>query len=157
MNVVHLVPALFGADGIVGGAERYAFELARAHGRRVPTTLVTFGDAARTMRAGSLRVRILGRPWYVRGQRTNPFSRRLLEVLANADVVHCHQHHVLMSSAAPPWCRAARPARVRQRTRRRRMGHLGVRVNRRAGSTGICTSASTAAHVFGHADTSGRA
>ena len=29
VKVVHLTPALFGADGIVGGGERYAFELAR--------------------------------------------------------------------------------------------------------------------------------
>src|SRR5688500_5377834 len=28
-RVVHIVPALFGAQGVVGGAERYAFELAR--------------------------------------------------------------------------------------------------------------------------------
>jgi hypothetical protein len=27
-RVVHLVPALFGGDGTVGGAERYALELA---------------------------------------------------------------------------------------------------------------------------------
>ena len=37
MQVLHLVPALFGPSGIVGGAERYAVELARHMADRVPT------------------------------------------------------------------------------------------------------------------------
>ena len=42
-RVLHIVPALFGADdGIVGGAERYTLELARFMAEEVPTTLVTF-------------------------------------------------------------------------------------------------------------------
>src|SRR3954471_13555802 len=41
--VVHLVPALFTADdGLIGGAERYVFELARHMADMVPTSLVTF-------------------------------------------------------------------------------------------------------------------
>ena len=40
-RVVHIVPALFGPGGIVGGAERYACELARHMAHAVPTTLVT--------------------------------------------------------------------------------------------------------------------
>ena len=105
MRVVHLVPALFGTGGVFGGAERYAFELARAMADVVPTTLVTFGAPTRT----TLRARCgsaLGRPWYVRGQRSNPVSRRLLGALSGADVVHCHQQHVLASTLAALWCRA---------------------------------------------------
>ena len=105
MRVVHLVPAPFGTSGIVGGAERYAFELARAMADVVPTTLVTFGSADSDDSAGPLRVRTLGRPWYVRGQRSNPVSRHLLGALSGADVVHCHQHHVLASTLAAIWCR----------------------------------------------------
>ncbi|HEY6507694.1 MAG TPA: glycosyltransferase family 4 protein [Vicinamibacterales bacterium] len=105
MRVVHVVPALFGSTGIVGGAERYAFELARAMAEAVPTTLVTFGDADAEDTVGPLGVRTLGRPWHVRGQRTNPFSPRLFAALAQADVVHCHQQHVLASSLAALWCR----------------------------------------------------
>ena len=48
MRVLHVVPALFGADdGIVGGAERYALELARHMADEVPTRLVAFGDRER--------------------------------------------------------------------------------------------------------------
>jgi glycosyltransferase involved in cell wall biosynthesis len=106
MRVVHLVPSLFGKMGIVGGAERYAFELARAMADVMPTTLVTFGSADADDSAGPLRIRTLGRPWYVRGQRSNPVSRHLPAALAGADVVHCHQQHVLASTLAAAWCRA---------------------------------------------------
>jgi glycosyltransferase involved in cell wall biosynthesis len=106
MRVVHVVSALFGPDGIVGGAERYAFELARHMATRVATALVTFGDRNRSERVGPLDVRVIGNPWYVRGQRSNPFDVRLFAALRDADVVHCHQQHIVMSSATALWCRA---------------------------------------------------
>jgi glycosyltransferase involved in cell wall biosynthesis len=99
-RVLHLVPALFGADGIIGGAERYAYELARHMADVVPTRLVAFGDRDRSETAGGLDVRVIGSPWYVRGQRTNPIAWALAPEVLRADVVHCHQQHVLMSSAA---------------------------------------------------------
>jgi glycosyltransferase involved in cell wall biosynthesis len=103
-RVLHVVPALFGPAGLVGGAERYAFELARHMAGEVPTTLVGFGDAAREEWHGGLRVRTLP-AWHVRGQRSNPFNLAILRELEQADVVHCHQHHVLVSSVAAAWCR----------------------------------------------------
>ena len=105
MNVYHIVPARFGAIGVVGGAERYAFELARQMANRVRTTLVTFGAEPREERVGSLRVITLGNAWHVRGQRTNPFSLDIFSAVRDADVVHCHQHHVLVSSTVAAWCR----------------------------------------------------
>lgn len=83
---------------MIGGAERYALELARHMAAVVPTTLVTFGDRDREARLGELAIHVLGRPWRVRGQRTNPFSLRLLSRLLAADVIHCHQQHVVASS-----------------------------------------------------------
>jgi glycosyltransferase involved in cell wall biosynthesis len=105
-RVVHIVPALFGAGGVFGGAERYAFELARHMARVTPTTLVSFGDHDTDECVGELRVRTVGGPWLVTGQRANPFSLRVLGEIARADVVHCHQQHVLMSSAAALGARA---------------------------------------------------
>ena len=99
--MLHIVPALFGADdGIVGGAERYAFELARHMAESIPTRLVTFGERAREERQGALQVRVIGDPWYVRGQRFNPVSAALLGEVWRAGVVHCHQQHVAASSLA---------------------------------------------------------
>jgi glycosyltransferase involved in cell wall biosynthesis len=99
-RVLHIVPALFGPAGIVGGAERYAFELARHMARVTPTTLLAFGADDREERHEALRVRTLGGAWHVRGQAANPFSLRVFTEIGLADVVHCHQQHVLISSAA---------------------------------------------------------
>ena len=104
-RVLHIVPALFGASGIVGGAERYAFELARHMADRVPTRLLSFGSQDAEIREGHLDVRVMGGAWHVRGQRTNPFSLAIVPEILKADIVHCHQHHILMSSAAAAICR----------------------------------------------------
>lgn len=100
-RVMHLVPALFDrTDGIVGGAERYVFELARHMSEVVPTKLVTFGERAREEQVGSLQVRVIGNPWLVRGQRFNPVSGAILNEVWRAGIVHCHQQHIVSSSLA---------------------------------------------------------
>jgi glycosyltransferase involved in cell wall biosynthesis len=106
-RVLHIVPAMFGPDdGVVGGAERYALELARNMASRVPTRLVTFGERARSGKIDELDYRVIGNPWYVRGQRYNPIALAMLSEVRAADVVHCHQQHVLASSVAALSCRA---------------------------------------------------
>ncbi len=105
VSVVHLVPALFGTEGIVGGAERYALELARHMAEEVPTRLVTFGERADRRTIGKLDVRVVGDAWHVRGQQTNPWSLSILGDVSKADVVHCHQQHILLSSTAAAVCR----------------------------------------------------
>ena len=108
IRVAHLVPAPFDPEeGIIGGAERYSFELARHMAQRVPTELISFGPRDRTTAVGDLRVRIL-RAHYVRGQRTNPVSAQLWSALGGATVVHCHQQHVLASSMAAVYTRLRR-------------------------------------------------
>ena len=99
------MPALFGTSGIVGGAERYAFELARHMADRVPTRLLSFGSPGQDIREGNLEVRVMSGAWHVRGQRTNPFALAIVPEILKADIVHCHQHHLLMSSAAAAVCR----------------------------------------------------
>jgi glycosyltransferase involved in cell wall biosynthesis len=109
-RVLHIVPALFGGpDGIVGGAERYALELARHMATRTPTRLLTFGDRVREVSADGLVIRVAGPGWRVRGQRTNPVAAALFGEVWRADVIHCHQQHVLASTLA------ALTARVRGR------------------------------------------
>jgi glycosyltransferase involved in cell wall biosynthesis len=100
-RITHTVPALFSADGgILGGAERYALELARHMADRQPTTLVSFGPKDREESMGNLHIRIFGDPWHVRGQWSNPFSWRALNFLRSADVIHCHQRYIVTSSSA---------------------------------------------------------
>ena len=103
--MLHVVPALFGPSGLVGGAERYALELARHMADRVPTRLISFGSEPSTLKEGNLEVRVIAGAWHVRGQRTNPFTPAIVPEILKADVVHCHQHHILLSSAAALVCR----------------------------------------------------
>lgn len=90
---------------MTGGAERYAEELARAMSRRVRTTLVAFGTEERRDREDTLEIWTLGRTHFVRGEPNNPISRRLVTALRRATIVHCHQQHVVASSAAAAFCR----------------------------------------------------
>lgn len=107
MRVTHLIPALFAPNGnIIGGAERYAFELARYMARELPTRLVSFADEAREEVFEGLHLRVIAQPWYVRGQRSNPVAANLLTELPRADIIHCHQQHILISSLTALGCRA---------------------------------------------------
>jgi len=100
-RVIHIVPSIFSPEeGIAGGAERYAFELARHMASQVPTTFLSFSNEDRRESIGALEVRVIGKPWFVRGQRTNPISLSLIPELRKADAIHCHQQHVLSSSLA---------------------------------------------------------
>lgn len=107
-SILHIVPALFGEDGgVVGGAERYALELARHMAAFEPTVLLSFGDDDRESKVGDLSVRVLGNPYLVGGQRTNPLSARLVGEVLRAEVVHCHQQHIAASSLAAAISRLA--------------------------------------------------
>jgi glycosyltransferase involved in cell wall biosynthesis len=110
MSILHIAPALFGVNGgVVGGAERYALELARHMASAgEPTTLLSFGDQDEEKKIGDLSVRVIGQPYLVGGQRTNPLSARLVKEVMQADVVHCHQQHVLASSLAAATSRLTR-------------------------------------------------
>ena len=108
MTVAHVVPAPFDArDGILGGAERYSFELARHMSERTSTRLVTFGAAERREQIGQLEIIVL-EGYHVRGQRTNPIAASLPKALRGARVVHCHQQHVMASSFAALLARLTR-------------------------------------------------
>lgn len=98
MHVVHFVPALFGRAGVFGGAERYAYELAKTMAGKTRTTLVSFGARDDAFRDGALDVRVIGQPIRVRGQVENPFSFRIVPWLVRADVVHCHQRQIFTST-----------------------------------------------------------
>jgi len=98
-RVVHVVPAFFRKEGgIVGGAERYALELARAMARRVPTSLFSFGPEPERFAIDDLDVRIFKATTHVRSKGGNPVSPSLLAALRSSDVIHCHQYRMLFAS-----------------------------------------------------------
>ncbi len=111
IRVVHVSPTYFSEHSVIGGGERYATELARAMSRLTPTRLVSFALRSDTMRDPELADRMLEvrffRPlWYPRGHRTNPVSFRFLTALADADVIHCHQFHVVVTTLSIAYAKA---------------------------------------------------
>jgi glycosyltransferase involved in cell wall biosynthesis len=109
MRVLFTSPALFGDAGVYGGGERYATELARAVAARLgAATLYAVGHADETRQEGPLTV-VVRRPWlHVRRQPHNPLPRGLWRAVAQADVVHCFQQHIVLTSAALAMARARR-------------------------------------------------
>ena len=107
MKVLLTSPALFGDAGVYGGGERYATELARAVAARAgAATLYAAGRADATRTEGPLTI-VTRRPWmHVRGQRSNPLPRGLWRAVRQADVVHCFQQHIVLTSAALAMARA---------------------------------------------------
>jgi len=116
MKVVHVVPLLFGPEGICGGAERYAYEMALAMSSRTDTTLIAFGRENSEFQDGALQVHIIRATAYPRQAhletKTNPFSiLPLVRELRGADTIVCHQQKVLVSTTAALWS-LVRRARV---------------------------------------------
>jgi len=99
VRVLLTSPALFGRSGVYGGGERYALELARAVARETgDATLYAPADDDGEWVEDALRI-VARRPWtYIRGQRFNPLPRGLLSLIAEADVVHAFQQHIVMTS-----------------------------------------------------------
>ncbi len=106
LRVVHVVPALFGEEGIFGGAERYALELSRAMAEQAPTTLLAFGSAPGRKQVGPLSVQILRNWIHFRRFKFDPINPLMIRYLGNADVIHYHQTHTMMSSLALMYARA---------------------------------------------------
>ena len=97
MKVLHVSPLFFGADGVVGGGERYALELAMAMAQHTPTRLFSFAQRPRREHRGALDI-VLARPrHYLGGKNVNPLSVAFLPHLLWADVIHCHQVHTVLT------------------------------------------------------------
>ena len=97
MKVLHVSPLFFGADGVVGGGERYALELALAMAQHTPTRLFSFAQRPRRERRGALDIAVARPRHYLGGKNVNPLSVAFLPHLLWADVIHCHQVHTVLT------------------------------------------------------------
>lgn len=107
-KVAQVSPALFGPGGLIGGGERYAFELSRAMASRVNTALFSFGRTPRHERVDGLDIEVLPN-WLPFGRFiVDPIGPALIARLRDADIIHYHQTQTLMASAALVYARTAR-------------------------------------------------
>ena len=101
MRILHVSPTFFGEASIVGGAERYVWELARATARLADVSIVTFGPDARRFERDGVRVEQLrSRRMLDHPLASNPLNATFVREIRRADVVHCHQVHALPTDAA---------------------------------------------------------
>jgi glycosyltransferase involved in cell wall biosynthesis len=104
-RVAVVYPIPFGQEGLFGGGERYAHELARALSRHTPTRLVTFGQGPRRRMEGELEIRTHTALGYPRGERLNPVSVGFLRDLSGVDVIHCTSWNTLVTDMAVSFAR----------------------------------------------------
>lgn len=100
MRVLHIAPTFFDVSSIVGGAERYTWELSKAMARTTEVTLLTFGPRAFVMMRDGVRMRCL-RHWggVNHSLMPDPLRWSFFDEIRRADVVHCHQVDVMSTNA----------------------------------------------------------
>jgi glycosyltransferase involved in cell wall biosynthesis len=100
MKVVHVTPTYFDNSSIIGGGERYPTELALWMSKVVDTTLVSFAPQRKSYQQENLKVEIYPVKRLIHGNKVNPLTFRYLRSLWNADVIHVHHIHTLVSDMA---------------------------------------------------------
>jgi alpha-maltose-1-phosphate synthase len=66
----------------------------------VNTTLVSFSAERKSYRQGQLKIEVYPVKHFIHGNKVNPLSFRYLSSILNADVVHVHHIHTLVSDMA---------------------------------------------------------
>lgn len=97
MKVVHITPTYFEESSIIGGGERYSTELASWMAKVVDTTLVSFSSVRSNYSQGDLTIKIYPVKHLIHGNKINPLSFQYLRSIVNADIVHIHHIHTLVS------------------------------------------------------------
>lgn len=100
MKVVHISPTYFDETSVIGGGERYPTELSAWMAKLVDTTLVSFSSERQSYRQGGLKIEVYPVRSFIHGNKINPLSMRYLSVIREADVVHLHHIHTLVSDVA---------------------------------------------------------
>jgi glycosyltransferase involved in cell wall biosynthesis len=113
VKVAQISPTFFGPDSVLGGAERYALELARGLARKVRTTLFTFSRRIARVEVThdrDLEVRTYPVRLLVKGDLANPLSFRFLRDLRACDVIHCYGYPTVATDLAMLWATLFRRA-----------------------------------------------
>jgi glycosyltransferase involved in cell wall biosynthesis len=100
MKVAHIAPTYFDRSSVIGGGERYATELSSWMSKYVDTTLVSFSTERKSYTLGDLKVETYPVRRFIYGNKVNPLSFRYLRSIVNADVVHIHHIHTVVSDMA---------------------------------------------------------
>ncbi|MBD2503658.1 glycosyltransferase family 4 protein [Anabaena azotica] len=100
MKVIHITPSYFDDVSIIGGGERYPTELASWMSRFVDTTLVSFSSERKSYTQGKLKCETYAVKKFIKGSKINPLCFKYLATIFNADIIHIHNIHTLVSDVA---------------------------------------------------------
>lgn len=100
MKILHLSPTYFSNQSAIAGAERYAHELAKAMSKRASVVFLSFSKNVSSHREDTLRIEHVRQGILGWGRCANPFSFRFLRWVLWADVIHCHQAHMMSTDLA---------------------------------------------------------
>ena len=99
-RVVHISPAYFSDESLIGGGERYATYLAQATAQYLDATLVSFGPHRRTFWRDKLKIEVYPTLTLLNNVSYDPLSYTFLKELVGADVIHCHQYRLAVTNLA---------------------------------------------------------
>ncbi len=100
MKILHLSPTYFSDQSAIAGAERYAYELAKTMSKRAFVVFLSFAKNSSSHRDDTLRIEHVRQGILGWGRCANPFSFRFLRWVLWADVIHCHQAHMMSTELA---------------------------------------------------------
>lgn len=107
MKILHITSSYFGQNSIVGGGERYTYELARYMAARCDSTLLSFGEKYEEFNDGLLKVKIYPASSYLNKNKADPIPSNLAWVadIERADIVHIYQKRVTITGLAVQYAR----------------------------------------------------
>lgn len=105
LKILQISPTYFAKESVLGGAERYVVELSKAMSKHADVKLITFGPIKKTYIEDALEVKILQPIFYIKQNIANPFFLNFYHEFKNADIIHVHQIHTVLTEICIIWAR----------------------------------------------------
>lgn len=105
LKVLQISPTCFSPDSIMGGGERFVFELSRAMSHHADVRIISFGKKNQLLSDGDLKIRIIKPNFYIKKNLLNPFYLNLYKEFKDADVIHVHQIFTMLTEICIIWAR----------------------------------------------------
>lgn len=100
MKVLHISPTYFHQDSIIGGGERYVFELCKEMASKgIQTSLLSFGKENKKFIQDDVKYFIEVPLSNMRGSVLNPIPFPRIKLIKDADIIHCHQYFNILTEA----------------------------------------------------------
>ncbi len=99
-KVLHISPTYFSEDSVLGGGERFAWELAKAMAKEAEVTFLSFGKKDCEYTVEGVRFIIIKPYGYVGGNILNPIPRGIFKHIIRNDIVHVHQIFTVLTEVS---------------------------------------------------------